>query len=207
MLDSFMEIMDKGGVLMYPLLLLSILSFGIFLERLYSLKKERYIPRLFIEKLYEALRTKDLSAAKTLSSADGSSMARVVTVILDNLDLPMTRLMDTAEEAGRYEVRILEKYLPSLQIIATISPLIGLLGTVLGMVQSFTVIGGQGVGDPLALAGGISEALLTTVGGLCVAIPTMIFYFIVRSKSEKVSIELEQSTSNILNLIFKEDSK
>ena len=101
----------------------------------------------------------------------------------------------------------MEKYLPSLQIIATISPLIGLLGTVLGMVQSFTVIGGQGVGDPLALAGGISEALLTTVGGLCVAIPTMIFYFIVRSKSEKVSIELEQSTSNILNLIFKEDSK
>ncbi|WP_265821766.1 MotA/TolQ/ExbB proton channel family protein [Geovibrio ferrireducens] len=204
MLDSFVQIMEKGGVLMYPILFLSMISLGIFLERLYALRKERYMPKLFLDKLFEALSKKDLGAARTISSADASSAAKIASDVLNNLDLPISRLMEATEESGRYEARRLEKYLPTLQTIASVSPLLGLLGTVLGMIKTFIVISSQGVGDAQALAGGISEALLTTAAGLSVAIPTMIFYYIVRHRSDRVSLELEQATSKMINLIFKE---
>ncbi|GAB1535073.1 MotA/TolQ/ExbB proton channel family protein [Geovibrio sp. ADMFC3] len=204
MLDSFVQIMEKGGVLMYPILLLSMISLGIFLERLYALRKERYMPKLFLDKLFEALGKKDIEAARTISGADGSSVAKIASGILNNLDLPISRLMEATEESGRYEARRLEKYLPTLQTVASVSPLLGLLGTVFGMIKTFIVISSQGVGDAQALAGGISEALITTAAGLSVAIPTMIFYYIVRHRSDRVSLELEQATSKIINLIFKE---
>jgi biopolymer transport protein ExbB len=207
MLESFMQLMGKGGVLMYPILLLSMVSLGIFLERLFALRKERYMPARFLEKLYETLGIKDFEAAKAISSADGSSVARISSGILSNLDLPISRLMEATEESGRYETRSLEKYLPTLQTIASVSPLLGLLGTVIGMIKTFIIIGSQGVGDAQALAGGISEALLTTAAGLSVAIPTMIFYYIVRHRSDSLSLELEKATSTIVNLIFKEGQK
>jgi biopolymer transport protein ExbB len=204
MLESFLQLMEKGGILMYPILFLSIVSLGIFFERLFALRKERFMPARFMEKLYETLGTKNIEAALELSKSEDSALARISKDILTNLDLPLSRLMESTEEAGRYETRALERYLPTLQTIGSVSPLLGLLGTVVGMIKTFIVIGSQGVGNAQALAGGISEALLTTAAGLSVAIPTMIFYYIIRHRSDRVSLELERATSGIVNLIFKE---
>ncbi|WP_022850416.1 MotA/TolQ/ExbB proton channel family protein [Limisalsivibrio acetivorans] len=204
MFDSFLELIEKGGVLMYPIILLSLVSLAIFLERIFSLRAERYAPAAFLEKLYESLGKKDLQTAAAVAEADKSAVAKISKDILHNLDLPLTRLMEAAEESGRYHSKQLDRYLPTLQTIASVSPLLGLLGTVIGMIKTFIIIGSQGVGDAQALAGGISEALLTTAAGLSVAIPTMIFYYIVRHRSERVTMELEKSTSMIVNLIFKE---
>jgi biopolymer transport protein ExbB len=205
MLEFNMELIQKGGVLMYPIFVLSVLSLAIFLERLFTLRTARYAPAATMNKLSEALKKKDINEALELCKNDTSALGFVAKDILTNLDLPLARLMETAEESGRYQAKRLERFLPSLQAIASISPLLGLLGTVIGMIKTFIVIGDQGVGNAQALAGGISEALLTTAAGLSVAIPTLVFYYIIRFRSERVTIELERSASQIINLVFKED--
>jgi len=199
------EIIQRGGVLMYPILFLSVLSVAIFLERLFSLRTEKYAPSNFLEKLYTFLKNRAYEDARSLCDLKPCAIGNISKNILNNLGLPLTRLMDLVEESGRIEAKKLDKFLPTLQTIATISPLLGLLGTVLGMIKTFIVISEQGIGNAQALAGGISEALLTTATGLSVAIPTVIFYHIIRHRSEKISMELEKSASNIVNLIFKEE--
>ncbi len=202
-----LEILERGGVLMYPIVFLSIISLAVFLERLITLRKNRYVPKVFMDKLYIFLKEKSFEDAKSLCEMHKSSIGDISKTILNNLDLPISRLMELAEEAGRFQAKKLERFLPTLQTIANISPLLGLLGTVIGMIKTFIVISEQGVGNAQALAGGISEALLTTAAGLSVAIPTVIFYHVVNSRYEKVVNELESATSNILNLLFKEDIK
>jgi len=204
MLEFNMELIEKGGVLMYPIIILSVFSLAIFLERLVTLRTARYAPKDFMEKLSQALGEKNIEEAAALCEKNGSALAHVCSDILNNLDLPLQRLMETAEESGRYQANKLNRFLPSLQAIASISPLLGLLGTVLGMIKTFIVIGNQGVGNAQALAGGISEALITTAAGLSVAIPTVVFYYIIRFRSERVTIELERAASKIINLVFKE---
>jgi biopolymer transport protein ExbB len=204
MLEFNMELIQKGGVLMYPIILLSVISLAIFLERLVTLRTARYAPADFMEKVKQALQQKDMTEAVSLCELNESALAKVCGDILNNLDLPLQRLMESAEESGRYQAAKLTRFLPSLQAIASIAPLLGLLGTVIGMIKTFIVIGQQGVGNAQALAGGISEALITTAAGLSVAIPTVVFYYIIRFRSERVTIELERAASDIINQIFKE---
>jgi len=198
------EIIQKGGVLMYPIIALSIISLAVFMERLFTLRKNNFVPNTFMEKLYIYLEKKDFEDAKNLCELQKNPMGEIAYEILNNLDLPVTRLMELAEETGRFQASKLEKFLPTLQTIANISPLLGLLGTVLGIIKTFIVISEQGVGNAQALAGGISEALLTTAAGLSVAIPTVLFYHIVRHRSEKLTLEMEKATAKVINLIFKE---
>ncbi len=204
MFDLNMELMQKGGVLMYPIFLLSVLALAIFLERLVTLRSSVYVPTDFLNRLLETLQKKDTESAKTMCRENKSAVAAVAADILDNLDVPLARLMETAEESGRFQAKRLERFLPSLQAIASISPLLGLLGTVFGMIKTFVAISDQGIGNAQPLAGGISEALLTTAAGLSVAIPTIIFYYVVRFRSEKITIELERAASKIINTIFKD---
>ncbi|BAI80732.1 biopolymer transport protein, ExbB/TolQ family [Deferribacter desulfuricans SSM1] len=198
------EIIQKGGVLMYPIIALSVISLAVFLERLFTLRKNNFVPSTFMEKLYIYLEKKDFEDAKNLCELQKNPMSEIAYEILNNLDLPVTRLMELAEETGRFQASKLERFLPTLQTIGNIAPLLGLLGTVLGMIKTFIVISEQGVGNAQALAGGISEALLTTAAGLSVAIPTVLFYHIVRHRSEKLTLEMEKATAKVINLIFKE---
>lgn len=204
MLEFNMELIQKGGLLMYPIILLSVLSLAIFLERLVTLRTARYAPSDFMEKIKKALETKNTSEAAEMCDNNSSALAKVCGDILKNLDLPLQRLMETAEESGRYQAAKITRFLSSLQAIASIAPLLGLLGTVVGMIKTFIVIGDQGVGNAQALAGGISEALITTAAGLSVAIPTVVFYYIIRFRSERVTRELERAASEIINQVFKE---
>ncbi|PLX67472.1 MAG: MotA/TolQ/ExbB proton channel family protein [Denitrovibrio sp.] len=204
MLELNMELMQKGGVLMYPIFILSVISLAIFLERLATLRTARYAPKDFAEKLKQALAANETDVAIDICERNGSALANVCKDIITNLDIPLQRLMETAEESGRYQAASLTRFLSSLQAIASIAPLLGLLGTVLGMIKTFIVIGQQGVGNAQALAGGISEALITTAAGLSVAIPTVVFYYIIRFRSRRVTAELERSVSEIINQILKE---
>lgn len=198
------EIIEKGGVLIYPIIFLSVLSLAVFLERLYMLRSSNFIPKIFMEKLQLFIDNKTMDEARALCDIQPCAMGRITAEIMDNMHVPVNRLTEIAEEAGRYESKQLERFMPTLQTIANIAPLLGLLGTVIGMIKTFAVIAQQGVGNAQALSGGISEALFTTAAGLSVAIPTVIFYHIVRHRSEKITDEMEKAVSQVLNLMFKE---
>ena len=201
------ELIQKGGVTMYPIILLSVISLAVFIERLISLRKEKFVPKAFTEQVTGLLKKKNLSEALAVCKSNNSALARISENIIANTDLPLSRLLEVAEESGRSEASKLDKYLPSLQTIVAIAPLLGLLGTVLGMIKIFDVIALQGTGNAEALSSGIAEALLTTAAGLVVAIPAQIFYFITKAKADSIGSALEKSSSEIMNLLFKEDEK
>lgn len=205
MLELNVNIMQKGGVLMYPIVLLSVIALAIFLERLVMLRTGRYVPKDFTDRLTDALAKKDNETARTMCKENGSPLAVIAGDLLANLHLPLSRLMETVEESGRYQAKKLERYLPTLQAIATIAPMLGFLGTVFGMIKTFMALSTYGAGNAQPLAEGIAEALLTTAAGLCVAIPTMAFYYFIRFRSERVTIDLEKAVSKIVNTVFKED--
>ena len=189
------ELIQKGGITMYPIILLSVIALAVFLERLISLRKEKYVPKAFYEQLVSLLKKKNINEAV--------EVCKVIT----NTDLPLSRLLEVAEESGRSEVSKLDKFLPSLQTIVAIAPLLGLLGTVLGMIKIFDVIALQGTGSAEALSSGIAEALITTAAGLVVAIPAQIFYFIAKARADAIGAALEKASSEVMNLLFKEDEK
>lgn len=201
------ELIQKGGITMYPIILLSVIALAVFLERLISLRKEKYVPKAFYEQLVGLLKKKNINEAVEVCIADKSALAKISETIITNTDLPLSRLLEVAEESGRSEAAKLDKFLPSLQTIVAIAPLLGLLGTVLGMIKIFDVIALQGTGNAEALSSGIAEALLTTAAGLVVAIPAQIFYFIAKARADAIGTALEKASSEVMNLLFKEDVK
>jgi biopolymer transport protein ExbB len=205
MFEFNMELMQKGGVLMYPIVLLSVIALAVFLERLVSLRESNFVPRDFMERLMEKLNGKDIEGAKTMCAENKSSISIIAADVLKNLNLPFARLMETAEESGRFQAKRLERFLPTLQAVSTIAPMLGFLGTVFGMIKTFMALATYGAGNAQPLAEGIAEALITTAAGLCVAIPTMAFYYFVRFRSERITVELEKAASRIMNAVVKED--
>lgn len=201
------ELIQKGGIIMYPIILLSVIALAVFLERLISLRKEKYVPKAFYEQLVSLLKKKNINEAVEVCKANKSALAKISETIITNTDLPLSRLLEVAEESGRSEVSKLDKFLPSLQTIVAIAPLLGLLGTVLGMIKIFDVIALQGTGSAEALSSGIAEALITTAAGLVVAIPAQIFYFIAKARADAIGAALEKASSEVMNLLFKEDEK
>lgn len=201
------ELIQKGGIIMYPIILLSVIALAVFLERLISLRKEKYVPKAFYEQLVSLLKKRNINEAVEVCKANKSALARISETIITNTDLPLSRLLEVAEESGRSEASKLDKFLPSLQTIVAIAPLLGLLGTVLGMIKIFDVIALQGTGSAEALSSGIAEALLTTAAGLVVAIPAQIFYFIAKARADAIGAALEKASSDVMNMLFKEDEK
>ncbi len=201
------ELIQKGGITMYPIILLSVIALAVFLERLISLRKEKYVPKAFYEQLVSLLKKRNINEAVEVCKANKSALARISETIITNTDLPLSRLLEVAEESGRSEASKLDKFLPSLQTIVAIAPLLGLLGTVLGMIKIFDVIALQGTGSAEALSSGIAEALLTTAAGLVVAIPAQIFYFIAKARADAIGAALEKASSDVMNMLFKEDEK
>ena len=199
------ELIQKGGITMYPIILLSVIALAVFLERIISLRKEKYVPKAFYEQLVSLLKKRNINEAVEVCKANKSALARISETIITNTDLPLSRLLEVAEESGRSEVSKLDKFLPSLQTIVAIAPLLGLLGTVLGMIKIFDVIALQGTGNAEALSSGIAEALLTTAAGLVVAIPAQIFYFIAKARADAIGAALEKASSEVMNLLFKDE--
>jgi biopolymer transport protein ExbB len=187
------ELIQSGGIMMFPLILSSIIAVAIIIERFMSLRVGKVVPAEDMERARKLASSPRLLDAQIDELRNGSLMGRVLATGLDSRELPRHIMKENVEEAGRHAVQELERYLPALSTIVTITPMMGLLGTVLGMIGVFSAINTAGVGNPQQLAGGISEALITTVAGLLIAIVTLVFerYFKARVNGYVTTMERE----------------
>ena len=195
------DLIVKGGIFMYPIILCSIIALAILLERLWVLRRKHILPEQFIRSVSELLREQKISEAVFLCQGDISSISNIFSAGLKNIGRGMWLVKEAIEERGGREAVILEKRVGILATIANLTPLLGLLGTVSGMIKTFNVISVQGVGNPAALAGGIAEALITTATGLCVAIPTLVCHRILRDKAESLIFEMEENSIKIIEIM------
>ena len=194
------ELIVKGGVVMYPIILCSIIALAVFLDRLWVLRRSRIIPSGFINDVEELIRNRNIKDALKMCDNDDSSIAKIFFAGLKNTGRGMWLVKESIEERGGREGVILEKNVGILATIANLTPLLGLLGTVSGMIKTFKVLS-QGGGNPSLLAGGIAEALITTAAGLCIAIPTLVCYRIVKDKAESLIFEMEENSIKIIELL------
>lgn len=195
------DLIVKGGVFIYPIILCSIIAVAVFFERLWVLRRKRIIPTDFIRNVEELIKKKKISDAIFLCQGDNSSIAKIFVAGLKNLGRGMWLVKEAIEERGGREAVILEKNVGILSTIANLTPLLGLLGTVSGMIKTFNVISLHGVGNPAPLAGGIAEALITTATGLCVAIPALVCYRILKDKAKSLIFEMEENSIKIIEIM------
>jgi biopolymer transport protein ExbB len=186
------ELVRAGGPFMAPIILCSIAAVGILLERLWTLQRKRVLPEELIKKLSSFAEGGQVTPKFIDALEKNSPLGRVLAAALANRDRGREIMMERVQDTGRHVVHELERFLNTLGTIASISPLLGLLGTVTGIIRAFNAVMLGGMGDPRLLAGGISEALITTAGGLAVAIPSFIAYRYLRGKVERIVIDMEK---------------
>ncbi len=177
---------------MWPIIICSIAAVGILLERLWTLQRKRVLPQELIKKVSD-LAEKNQVTPKVIEALEKNSpLGRVLAAALANRHRGRDIMMERVQDTGRHVVHELERFLHSLGTIASISPLLGLLGTVSGIIAAFNAVMLGGMGDPSKLAGGISQALITTAAGLSVAIPSLIAYRYLRGKVERIVVDMEK---------------
>ena len=195
-----LELIQAGGWLMLPILACSVFALAIIIERLWSLRRARVLPARLVETLRhwrESGQIDQISLDKLLESPLG----RIVAAGLLNRAQGREIIKERIEDTGHHVVHQLERFLNTLGTIAAITPLLGLLGTVVGMIEVFTVISVQGSGNTELLAGGISKALITTAAGLTVAIPSLLFYRYFRGKVDELVVRMEQEAIHLVEVI------
>jgi len=198
------ELFLKGGFLMYPIAFCSVIALGIFLERLFFLRRKRVIPRDFLIAIEDLIVRGKLAEGITLCKQNNSVISHVLKTALEHYTSRREVIKERIEEVGRREAASLESYINVVGTVAGIAPLLGLLGTVSGMIKSFNIISLQGVADPASLAGGISEALITTAAGLVVAIPAYVMYRYLMNKADSLILEMEESSIGMLDILKRE---
>lgn len=199
-----LELIKSGGVILEILFIISILSLGVILERgVCFFRNKSFVSDKYIKTLKKLLNEKKYDEAIEFSEKEKGVIGKVITKFLKRYCT--TDDFKNSEELIREielkELNILEKHTYLLGMIAYVSPMLGLLGTVTGMIQAFRKIATMGTGDPTAIASGISQALLTTAGGLIIAIPALIAYNIFNKKIEKIETEIEEVTTLIVNIV------
>jgi biopolymer transport protein ExbB len=197
-----LEIVQAGGWLMLPIIACSVIAVAIALERLWTLQTKRVLPPNVITQAWEWARSNQLDPKHLQSLHQSSPLGQILAAGLLQRHATRDIIKESIEDAGRHVVHELERYLNALGTIAGISPLLGLLGTVSGMINSFTAITAQGVGNPTVLAAGISEALITTAAGLIVAIPALIAYRYFRGRIDGHVIEMEKESMRFLEALL-----
>lgn len=200
-MENLWEFIQKGGIFMYPIILCSIISLTIIMEKLWVLRRSKIIPEGLAESIGELVKEGKTSEASALCYRENTSFSRIALKALRNAQTNSELLREVVEEAGRIEVKELERYLEGMSTIASVSTLLGLLGTISGMIKIFSVISLQKAVNPGSLAGGISEALYTTAAGLTVAIPTIVAYKYFYSRTRKFATEMEQGSFNIIKIL------
>jgi len=202
-----LELVIAGGWLMLPIIVCSIIAFAIIAERLWTLRVKRVIPRQLVAQVWEWANERKLDVERMQKLRSGSPLGRVLAAGLMNRNASREIMKEAIEDTGRHVVHELERYINTLGTIASISPLLGLLGTVIGMIKVFSAITTHGVGNPSALAGGISEALITTAAGMAVAIPTLMFYRYFRGKVAMLVIRMEQQALRMVEVLHGDRSR
>lgn len=186
------ELFQAGGPFMWPLALCSIIAIAIILERLWTLQPKRVMPADLTRRTWSLIEAGQVNDKVIAALEANSPLGRILATGLAHRHRSREVMMERLEDSGRHVAHDLERFLNTLGTIASISPLLGLLGTVTGIIKAFSVIYAGGLGDPTALAGGISEALLTTAFGLSIAIPAYISYRYLRGRVEAIVVRIEQ---------------
>ncbi|MDH3588890.1 MAG: MotA/TolQ/ExbB proton channel family protein [Gammaproteobacteria bacterium] len=195
------EIVRAGGWLMLPLVLCSIVAGAIIVERLWTLRRKRVLPTDLAAKVWYWVEKEQLDDRHIHALRDSSPLGRILASGLSYRDSERDVMKESIEDTGRHVVHELERFLNPLGTIAAISPLLGLLGTVIGMVKVFAAIQAHGVGNPTVLAGGISEALITTAAGLSVAIPALMGYRYLRGRVDSLVVQMEQEAIKLVETL------
>jgi biopolymer transport protein ExbB len=198
-----LEIVRSGGWLMLPIILCSIISAAIILERTWTLQQRRVLPKDLTRQVWDWVSKNELNHQHIRSLHEGSPLGEILAAGLSNRHRDREIMKESIEDTGRHVVYELERYLNTLGTIAAISPLLGLLGTVIGMVKVFAAITAHGVGDPAVLAGGISEALITTAAGLSVAIPSLIGYRYLRGRVDALVVFMEKEALTLIEALHR----
>ena len=195
------ELLKAGGFLIWPILLCSVVALAIVIERFSSLRTSTVAPPELTERVAKLLKKGSIDSKTITELEEHSPLGRVLAAGLKNPNQHRVVVKEAVEEAGRHVVHDLEKHLQTLGTIAAITPLLGLLGTVIGMIKVFSAITTFGVGDPQALAEGISEALVTTAAGLSVGIPSLMFHRYFRGKVNELTIDMEQQALRFMKIL------
>lgn len=199
-MSDYIELFQQGGWPMFPLALCSLAAVAVILERAIALRRERVIAPEIVRILHEYGHDNGTTIPQMLSVCQHSkgAFARIAEELIQMRHLTHAQLLETLHAVGRTHVGRLERGLTLLEIIAGISPLIGLLGTVLGMVSVFDAITAEGLGNPQVLSDGISKALITTIAGLCVAIPALAFHGIYSKRVDDLAVEMQERATAFL---------
>jgi biopolymer transport protein ExbB len=199
------QIFLKGGPLMWPILLCSVLALTIIIERIWYLRKIRFDTRQFLNRILDKMKRHQIKEALEICETRKNPISRILKVGILKYDRGRQQIKEAIEDAALYEEPHLEKNMTALATIAHISPLLGLLGTVVGLVRCFQVIQARSTElvpvSPGDLAGGIWEALLTTVAGLIVAIPAFVAYNYLVSRISNFILEMEKASTELVNFL------
>jgi biopolymer transport protein ExbB len=201
MLLTMWELIKAGGPVMWPIIALSIGAIAIICERLWSLQESRVIPTDLTDKIWRLVETNQLSERHVMALSQNSALGQVLAAGLTNRHRPRPYVKEAIEDTGRHVAHELERHLNMLGTIASVSPLMGLLGTVIGIITAFNAITHQGVGDPRGLSGGIGQALVATAAGLIVAIPSLVGYRYLRGHVDRLIVAMEKEALKLVEAL------
>ncbi|GAF71503.1 unnamed protein product [marine sediment metagenome] len=196
-----LEIFEKGGFLMYPIFICSLVAVTIFFERMFYLKSVKTKSNRFVLRVKNLVKKGSIELAISACRKSPTPISKIMLTGLIKFGQGRDEMKEAIEDSANQEIPVLERNLSTLSTIGNITPLLGLLGTVFGMVKAFNVIAVMGVGKPEALAGGISEALLTTAFGLSIAIPTIVVYNYLSHRVDKLIREMEVNCVDLVDLL------
>lgn len=195
------EIIQSGGILMWPLILCSVLAVAITAERFWTLRRNQIAPADLLSRVWSWMKKDQMNVARLRELRESSPLGRVLAAGLINARHGRDLMKESIQEAASVEIHYMERYLNALGTIAAVSPLIGLLGTVFGMIEVFNQIVLQGTGNAGAFAGGISEALVTTAAGLIVAIPALVAHRILMRRVDEIVVFMEQEATKLVDVL------
>ncbi|MCB1554009.1 MAG: MotA/TolQ/ExbB proton channel family protein [Xanthomonadales bacterium] len=201
------ELFKAGGWVMWPILGCAVLAVGIILERFWTLRRGSAIPPSLGQEVRDWAASNRLDPAHLEALKQNSPLGELLAAALEVRHRPREQIKERVEDIGRHIAHELERFLNTLGTIAGVAPLLGLLGTVFGMIRMFLGILKSGVGDASRLAGGIGEALVTTAAGLCVAIPALMFYRYFRGRVAEYVIDMEKQAIALLDTLEGETPK
>ncbi|MDH3872444.1 MAG: MotA/TolQ/ExbB proton channel family protein [Gammaproteobacteria bacterium] len=202
-----LELVKAGGWLMLPIIACSVIALAIIVERLWSLQVRRVLPKHLVAQVWRWEKIHQLNDERLTELQASSPLGSILAAGIANRHENRDIMKESIEDTGRHIVHELERYLNTLGTVAAITPLLGLLGTVIGMIKVFATITTQGVGNPGALAGGISEALITTAAGMSVAIPTLMFYRYFRGRVRMLVLKMEQEAMIMVEIMHGQRSR
>ena len=187
--------------MMVPIIIASIVAIAIIVERLWTLQRDRVLPRELFEKVWQWVESNQLQDKHVQALQQNSPLGKVLAAGLANRHRPREVMREAIEDAGRHVIHELERFLSALGTIAGIAPLLGLLGTVFGMIRTFNSITTSGIGNPATLASGIAEALVATAAGLTVAIPSLICFRMLRRRVDGLVVEMEKEAIKLVQAV------